>query len=53
MKGNVGMFSSDKLPMYRNPIIDFCSILQYGSENAFSSIDDVRAKMLDLKKARC
>ena len=53
MKGNFGMFSSDKLPMYRNPVIDFCSVLQYGSANAFSSIDDIRVKMLDLKKARC
>ena len=52
MKGNLGMFSSDKLPMYRNPVIDFCSMLQHGSENAFSRINDVRAKMLDLKKAR-
>ena len=23
MKGNIGMFSSDKLPMYRNPVIVF------------------------------
>ena len=53
MIGNVGMFSSDKLPMYRNPIIDFCSVLRYGSANAFSSTDDVRVKMLDLKKVRC
>ena len=45
MKGNVGMFSSDKLPMYRNLVTNFCSVLQYGSANAFSSIDDVRAKM--------
>ena len=52
MKSNIGMFSSDKLPMYRNPIIDFCSILQHGSENAFSSINNVRAKILDLKKVR-
>ena len=53
MNGNVGMFLLDKLPMYRNPVIDFYSVLQYGSSNAFSSIDDFRAKMLDLKKARC
>ena len=44
MKGNIGMFSSDKLPMYRKTVRDFCSILQYGSENAFSSINDIRGE---------
>ena len=49
MKGNVDMFSGDKLHVYRNPMIDFCSILQYGSSNEFLNMTDIRAKMLELR----
>ena len=30
LKGNSDMFSNDKIPLYRNPVLDFCCILQYG-----------------------
>ena len=52
MKANVDMLSGDKLLMYRNPMIDFCSILQYGSSNEFLNMTDIRAKMLELRCLR-
>ena len=30
MKRNFNLFSIKSLPLYRNPVLDFCSILQYG-----------------------
>ena len=45
IKGNVDLLSTKSIPLYRNPVIDFCSILQYGSENSYSELAEVRAMM--------
>ena len=50
LKGNVEMFSMDKIPLYWNPIIDFCSILQFGNPSSFLSMLAVREKMLEFKR---
>ena len=48
MKGNSNLFSTKSLPLYRNPILDFCSILQYGSEDLFCTLSDMRSIMIRL-----
>ena len=30
VRGNANMFSLDKVPLYRSPVLDFCCMLQYG-----------------------
>ena len=32
LHGDLSRFSSDKLHLYRNPVIDFCCVLQYGNK---------------------
>ena len=32
LRGDQSSFSSDKLHLYRNPVIDFCCVLQYGNK---------------------
>ena len=38
LRGNIDMFSNDKIPLYRNPVLDFCCVLQYGSELKYNSM---------------
>ena len=42
MKGNVDLLSIKSIPLYRNPVIDFCSILQYGSEKSYQELSEIR-----------
>ena len=41
LKGNQDMFTEESLPKYRNPVFDYCSVLQYGSENHFNTLNEV------------
>ena len=43
-----GMFSLDKIDLYRNPVLNFCEVLQYGDEKEFTSMAEVRKEMLAL-----
>ena len=52
MKGNSNLFSMESLPLYRNPVLDFCSILQYDSEDVFCTLSDVRSMMIHLENSR-
>ena len=52
LKGNVEMFPVDKISLCCNPVIDFCSNLQFGNPSSFSSMLAVREKMLEFKR-RC
>ena len=45
IKGNVDLLSTKSIPLYRNPVIDLCSILQFGSENSYSELAKVHAMM--------
>ena len=38
LKGKLDMFSNDKIPLYRNPVLDFCCVLQYGSKMKYTSM---------------
>ena len=40
------------LPKYHNPVMDYCSVLQYGSENRFNTLNEVRLMMRVLSKNR-
>ena len=50
--GNLSKFSNDKLHLYRNPVLDFCCVLQYGSPNHFHNMKDVWNAMQVLKCKR-
>ena len=52
VKGNVDMFSNDKIPLYRNPVLDFCCILQYGLSSKYSTMQEVWEAMQPLKLKR-
>ena len=52
LKGNQDMFTEESLPKYRNPVLDYCSVLQYGSENRFNTLNEVRSMMHVLSKNR-
>ena len=39
------LLSIKSIPWYGNPVIDVCSILQYGSENLYSELAEVQAMM--------
>ena len=52
LKGNVEMFFVDKISLYRNLVIDFCSILHIGNLSSFSSMLAIRENMLEFKR-RC
>ena len=41
MKGNVDLLSMKSLPLYKNPVIDFCCILQYGSKKLYRDLNEV------------
>ena len=49
LRGDPSRFSSDKLHLYRNPIIDFCCVLQYGNKYKFQTMDEIWCTMYDLK----
>ena len=38
LRGNIDMFPNDKIPLYRNPVLDFCCVLLYGSELKYNSM---------------
>ena len=52
LKGNLDMFSNDKIPLYRNPVLDFCCVLQYGSKMKYMSMQEIWDAMQSLKKKR-
>ena len=37
LRGNIDMFSNGKITLYRNLVLDFCCVLQYGSELKYNS----------------
>ena len=45
VKGNVDWLSMKSLHLYRNPVIDFCCILQYGSKKLYRDLNEVRSMM--------
>ena len=45
MKGNMDLLSIKSLPLYRNPVIDFCCILQYGSNELYRNLNEVHSMM--------
>ena len=52
LKGNQDMFTKGSLPKYRNPVLDYCSVLQYGLENHFNTLNEVQSMMRVLSKNR-
>ena len=38
LHGNLSKFSNDRLQLYRNPVLDFCCVLQYGSPDRFHNM---------------
>ena len=48
--GDPSRFSTDKLHLYRNPIIDFCCVLQYGNKFKFQTMYEVWRTMYNLKR---
>ena len=50
LHGDPSRFSSDKLHLYRNPVIDFCCVLQYGNKFKFQTMDQVWHAMYGLKR---
>ena len=45
MKGNMDLLSIKSLLLYRNPVIDFCSILLYASKELYHNLNEVRSMM--------
>ena len=41
MKGNVDLLPMKSLLLYRNPVIDFCCILQHGSKRLYRNLSKV------------
>ena len=41
LHGDPSRFSSNKLHLYRKPVIDFCCVLQYGNKFKFQTMDEV------------
>ena len=52
VKGNADMFSNDKIPLYRSPVLDFCCVLQYGLSSKYSTMQEVWEAMQSLKLKR-
>ena len=44
------MFSTNKIALYRNPVLDFCCIFQYGSKWKYESMPEIWEAMLRLKR---
>ena len=49
LNGNPDMLALSKVHLYRNPVLDFCSILQFGNESLYNLIDEVWRKMVSLR----
>ena len=47
-----GKCGYDKIPSYRNPVLDFCCVLQYGSEWKYKSVSEIWEAMQRLKRKR-
>ena len=52
LHGDPSRFSSDKLHLYRNPVIDFCCVLQYLNKFKFQTMDEVWCTMYNFKCKR-
>ena len=53
MKGNnKDALSTKSLPKYREPIIDYCTILQYGASDRYDNLNDLRSMMHRLAYGR-
>ena len=52
LSGNRSMLMMDKISMYRNPVIDYCSILQFSSPTLFSTLGSMRERMFDFERRR-
>ena len=52
LKGNSDMFSNDKIPLYRNPVLDFCCILQYGLDSKYKTMREIWNAMQLLRTKR-
>ena len=49
---NQSMLTLDKISLYRNPVIDYCSVLQFSPMYKFCNLGDVREKMFELERRR-
>ena len=47
MKGdnNKDVLLTESLPKYRKPVIDYCTILQYGASDRYDNLNDLRSMM--------
>ena len=52
LSGNRSMLKLDKISLYRNPVIDYCSILQFSPMHKFNNMGDVREKMFELERKK-
>ena len=52
MKGNRDLFTHQSLSKYRNPVINYCCILQYGSKHRYRNLNEVRSIMRILEHRR-
>ena len=52
MKGNRDLFTHQSLSKYRNPVIDYCCILQYGSKHRYRNLNEVHSMMRILEHRR-
>ena len=42
---NKDALSTESLPKYREPVIDYCTILQYGASDRYDNLNDLRSVM--------
>ena len=52
LNGNRSMLTTDKIPLYRNPVLDYCSILQFSLPTRFFILESVREKMFEFERRR-
>ena len=52
MKGNRDLFTHQSLSKYRNPVIDYCCILQHGSKHRYRNLNKVHSMMQILEHRR-
>ena len=45
VKGIRDLFTHQSLSKYRNPVIDYCCILQYGSKHRYRNLNEVHSMM--------
>ena len=45
MKGNHDLFTHQSLSKYRDPLINYCCILQYGSMHRYQNLNEVHSMM--------